>query len=218
MRQVVDYIQEMTGQPPIKNDEQLLRWLDSLLTTNATTPNIESKYFSAYQPKAGFRFSVERVHGITQRLPHIVVTSIAPPGSIYLTLPKKTPDVTLFTDFNLDNQWSSLQYNHDFINYTGLQMSAKLGFIIDVKAAKPLTGATVELIDVGWTFLPIYSSLENEDGSTSVFCNSGLHSVILFVYTDIDAFIPWPGAKRHCSVYQLITGKHHKSVENEFKQ
>ena len=67
-----------------------------------------------------------------------------------------------------------MQYNHDFINYTGLQMSAKLGFIIDVKAAKPLTGATVELIDVGWTFLPIYSPLENEDGSTSVFCNRDL--------------------------------------------
>lgn len=56
-------------------------------------------------------------------------------------------------------------------------MSQKLLFLIDVKAAKPLTGTTVELIDVGWTLIPIYSPLENEDGSTSVFCNSGLYAV-----------------------------------------
>jgi hypothetical protein len=40
-------------------------------------------YFSAYQPSIGFKFSVERLHGLTHKLPHIVVTSIAPPASIY---------------------------------------------------------------------------------------------------------------------------------------
>ena len=34
MRQVVEYLQSMTGQPPIKNEDQLARWLDSMLTTN----------------------------------------------------------------------------------------------------------------------------------------------------------------------------------------
>lgn len=74
-----------------------MRWLDRLIVTNQSTPKINMKYFSAYVQKLGFRFSVERLHGLTQKLPHIVVSSIAPPGSLYLTPPKLTPDVTIFS-------------------------------------------------------------------------------------------------------------------------
>jgi hypothetical protein len=76
-----------------------MRWLDRLIVTNQSTPKINMRYFSAYVPKMGFRFSVERLHGLTQKLPHIVVSSIAPPGSLYLTPPKLTPDVNISSQY-----------------------------------------------------------------------------------------------------------------------
>jgi hypothetical protein len=66
------------------------------------------RYFSGYVARMGLRFSVERLHGITQKLPHLVATSIAPPGSLYQDVPKLTPDVTIFSNYSLDTHWSSL--------------------------------------------------------------------------------------------------------------
>jgi hypothetical protein len=123
------------------------------------------KYFSAYVQKLGFRFSVERLHGLTQKLPHIVVSSIAPPGSLYLTPPKLTPDVTIFSQYSMDTHWSSLQFNDEIKNFSGLPMAYKLGFALDVKAIQYVSATEVKAIDIGWTFLPIFSILGNEDGT-----------------------------------------------------
>lgn len=66
------------------------------------------------------------------------------------------------------------------INYTGLAANPKLGFVIDVKGIKIISG-NVQLVDVGWTYLPIYGTLENENNSSSLYCNSGLHAVRVFI-------------------------------------
>ena len=65
-------------------------------------------FFSAYEAKYGFRFVVERVHGLNNKLPHIVITSISPPGSLYKTPMKRTQDVAFFTDYVFDGPWNSL--------------------------------------------------------------------------------------------------------------
>jgi len=69
---------------------------------------VNPRYFAAYDPKYGFRFVVERLHNLGLKQPHIVITSISPPGSLYKNPPKRTQDVAFFTDFNFDGPWNSL--------------------------------------------------------------------------------------------------------------
>lgn len=51
---------------------------------------VNPRYFAAYDPKYGFRFVVERLHNLSLKQPHIVITSISPPGSLYKNPPKRT--------------------------------------------------------------------------------------------------------------------------------
>ena len=67
------------------------------------------------------------------------------------------------------------------INYTGLAANPKLGFVIDVKGIKIISG-NMQLVDIGWTYLPIYEMLENENNSTSLYSNSGLHAVSITLH------------------------------------
>jgi hypothetical protein len=71
-----------------------------------------------------------------QKIPHVVITSIAPAGQLYKTPPKKTPDVFFFLDFNWDSPWNTVQYNDELLNYTNLPANEKLGIVIDVKGFK----------------------------------------------------------------------------------
>lgn len=136
------------------------------------------RYFSAYNQTAGFRFSVERLHNLKDKVPHVVITSIGPPAHLYGAPAKKTPDVAVFSDYQPDTPFSSLQFMEAPLVYTGLPLTIKLGFIFDVKQVKVLSGGTAtELVDYGWTFCAIYSLLENEDASQSLYCHSGLHAV-----------------------------------------
>ena len=85
-------------------------------------------------------------------------------------------------------------------------MTIKLGFIIDVKQVKPVSNTTTELVDLGWTFLSIYTSLENENGSQSLYVNSGLHAVImlnLYSIHNIATSVSWPSPKRHSDLLLL---------------
>jgi hypothetical protein len=110
-----------------------------------------------------------------------VITSIGPPAHLYGSPSKKTPDVALFYDYQPDTPYSSLQFLEAPLVYTGLPLTIKLGFIVDVKQVKVVSGTTTELVDFGWTFCAIYSMLENEDSSQSLYCHSGLHAVSFFI-------------------------------------
>jgi hypothetical protein len=114
----------------------MLRWLDQTIQTNANTPSINMRYFSAYQPRLGFRFSFERLHNMKEKQPYIVVTSIGPPAYLYGAAPKRTPDVSVFNNYKHDTHWNSLEFIEDPINYVGLPMTIKLGFIIEIKGVK----------------------------------------------------------------------------------
>jgi hypothetical protein len=94
------------------------------------------KYFSSYEPRVGFRFGIERLHGLNQKVPHVVTVSIFPPGSLYANPPRKTPDVYFFSEFNGESPWNSVQFTDELVNYTGLPANETLAFIIDVKALK----------------------------------------------------------------------------------
>jgi hypothetical protein len=83
MRQVVEYVLKMKGQVRLMQDNETIRWLDRQLTTNPQSPTVDLKYFSAYVPDFGFKFGVERLHNLKERMPHIIITSIIPPGSLY---------------------------------------------------------------------------------------------------------------------------------------
>lgn len=60
-------------------------------------------------------------------------------------------------------------------------MAYKLGFALDVKAIQYVSATEVKTVDIGWTFLPIYSILANEDGTQSIYTNSGLFMVRIFI-------------------------------------
>jgi hypothetical protein len=55
---------KLRGRTETLGDDDLIKWLDRNLVTNQSTPRINMRYFSGYVPKIGFRFCVERLHGI----------------------------------------------------------------------------------------------------------------------------------------------------------
>lgn len=135
------------------------------------------RYFSAYAPKVGLRFSLERIHNLQQKLPCVVISSIGPPAHFYAQTPKRTADVSVTFNAKQETVWSSLQFTDDALSYSGLPLTNKLGFILDVKQFKQAADGSLELVDLGWTFLAIYNALDNEDGTQSLYINSGLFAV-----------------------------------------
>mmetsp|Transcript_16768 Transcript_16768/g.11979 ORF Transcript_16768/g.11979 Transcript_16768/m.11979 type:complete len:134 (-) Transcript_16768:310-711(-) len=113
-------------------------------------------------------------------MPHIVISSIFPPGGLYSNPPRKTPDVFVFTDFNWDSPWNSLIFEEDLVNYTGLPANETLAYLIDVKGVKITNNGELKLVDIGWTYMDIYSLLENENNTYSIYTNSGLTAIPLF--------------------------------------
>lgn len=87
-------------------------------------------------------------------------------------------------------------------------MAYKLGFALDVKAIKYVSDSEVKTIDVGWTFLPIYSILANEDGTQSIYTNSGLYMVRVYILLNIFLVtaVHWSFAQRHIECDQLKPG------------
>jgi hypothetical protein len=55
---------KLRGRTETLGDDDLIKWLDRNLVTNQSTPRINMRYFSGYVPKIGFRFCVERLHGV----------------------------------------------------------------------------------------------------------------------------------------------------------
>jgi len=174
---VVDYVAKMKGMLRVMSDADTIKWLDQELVTSASTPPIDMKYFSAYEPSFGFMFCVERVHNLSQKLPHIVITSIVPPGSLYASPPRAGNDVHIFVDYDPQSTIHSMQFVEEMLEYNGLPASEKLGFVIDVKAVRVNQKNQMEIVDVGWTFFPILELLENEDRTFSLYANSGLYAV-----------------------------------------
>lgn len=160
-------------------DAETIRWLDGHLATNPQSPAVDLKYFSAYVPEFGFKFGVERLHNMKERMPYVVITSVIPPGSLYQSPPRNGPDVHMFLDYDVDSPWNSIQFLEEMLEYVNLPISERFGFIIDVKGVR-INGNTVSVVDVGWAFCPIQVSLVNEDGSFSSFVNSGLHALPLW--------------------------------------
>lgn len=179
MRQVVEYVMKMRQQVRMMRDPEIIGWLDKQLTTNPASPTVDLKYFSAYVPELGFRFGIERLHGLKERIPHICITSIMPPGSLYNVPAKNGPDVHMFLDYDVQSPWSSIQFLEDMLEYSNLPVTERIGFLVDVKGVK-FSGGQVQVVDVAWTFFPIQVMLENEDHSYSHYINSGLFSVPLW--------------------------------------
>ena len=111
------------------------------------------------------------------KVPHVVVTSIVPPGTLYSVPPRSGPDVHMFVDFDTNSPYTSIQYIEEMLEFTNLPASERIGFVIDVKAIRTDSDNYVEVVDVGWTFFPIQQLLPNEDGSQSLYSNAGLLAV-----------------------------------------
>jgi hypothetical protein len=66
------------------------------------------------------------------------------------------------------------------MNYIGLPAQDKIGFIFEVRAYNPKARTITEVQSLGWAYVPLYVTVENENKSYSLFTNSGLMQVPLF--------------------------------------
>ena len=64
------------------------------------------------------------------------------------------------------------------MNYIGLPGKDKLGILIEVKSYEVKDLKKVE--SLGWAFLPLYTTVENENSTFSIFTNQGLIQLPLF--------------------------------------
>jgi hypothetical protein len=90
------------------------------------------------------------------------------------------PDVHVFKDMDIkDSKWNSVQYKEE-MNYIGLPGKDKLGILIEVKAYNPKESKIKNVESLGWAYLPLYKTIENENNTYSIFTNQGLIQLPLF--------------------------------------
>jgi hypothetical protein len=88
------------------------------------------------------------------------------------------PDVHVFKDMEIaDSKWDSVQFKEE-MNYIGLPGKDKLGILIEVKSYEVKNPKNVE--SLGWAYLPLYQTVENENRSFSIYTNHGLIQLPLF--------------------------------------
>ena len=66
------------------------------------------------------------------------------------------------------------------MNYLGLPGKDKLGILFEVKAYNPNLKKQKIIQSVGWAYLPLFGTVENENKSYSIFTNQGLVQVSKF--------------------------------------
>jgi hypothetical protein len=91
------------------------------------------------------------------------------------------PDVHVFKDMDiLGSKWDSVQFTEE-MNYIGLPGKDKLGILIEVKCYEPNEDKKIKNAEsLGWAYLPLYQTIENENNTYSIFTNQGLIQLPLF--------------------------------------
>ena len=78
------------------------------------------------------------------------------------------PDVHVFKDMEMESKWNTVQFTEE-MNYIGLPGKDKMGILIEVKAYDINNIKNVE--SLGWAYLPLYQTVENENSTYSIFTN-----------------------------------------------
>lgn len=87
------------------------------------------------------------------------------------------PDVHVFKDQDFTiSKYTSVQFSEE-MNYIGLPGKEKVGVVFEVKAYDPRDSRLEEVVHLGWAFLPLFVTCENENQTFSLFVNSGLMQV-----------------------------------------
>ncbi|CAG9322879.1 unnamed protein product [Blepharisma stoltei] len=153
-----------------QTDDEMLEWIDQKLQVTPRTPMIDMKYFAKYLPKMGFKFSVDAIHNIPTESPHVAVFCLNPPGALY-----SNTVITQDVNFTIKVDWNSSittpRFLDGFHNYRNVLFDRNMHIIIDIRAVS-FAKQKPEVVDVGWTILPVFS----EDG----YINSGIYQLPLF--------------------------------------
>ena len=78
------------------------------------------------------------------------------------------------------------------MNYVGLPGKDKLGILFEVKAYDPTLSRQKEVQSVGWAYLPLFVTVENENKSYSIFTNQGLTQVSFILLKLINLLFSLP--------------------------
>jgi len=187
-RDATNQIQNQLGYRLDLNDEQMLDWIDEKLQVNQRTPLIDMKYFAKYSPRLGFKVAVDAIHNAPGNNPHSVVFCLNPPGALYRST-VVTQDVQCNSKLDFGSSIKTQVFLDGYHTYKNTMYDRNLHLIVDVRAIN-YNRKKVEVLTVGWTLLPIFSS----DG----YVNSGTFQVPLFkgpvpqqILADLTTNDPW---------------------------
>lgn len=114
---------------------------------------------------------------------HFIVTQLVPPGRLLRADPSMGPDVHVFKDQDFagdfNSTWNSVQFTEE-MNYVGLPAQDKIGFIFEVRAYDQSKRTITQVQSLGWAYVPLYVTVENENKTYSLYTNSGLLQIPLF--------------------------------------
>lgn len=161
-------------------DEELLKWIDQRLQVTPRTPMIDMKYFAKYNPKLGFKVAIDSVHNTPTDDPHVIIFCLNPPGALYSST-VITEDVMFTTKVEWNSSIKTPQFLDGFHTYKNILFDRNLHLIIDVRSVN-FSKQRPEVVSVGWTLLPIFSS----DG----YVQSGIYQLPVFKGTVPASFLP----------------------------
>lgn len=170
VRDMTSQAQNQLGLKVDLNDEEYLDWIDQALQVTPRTPMIDMKYFSKYNPKLGFKISIDAIHNIPSETPHVAIFCLNPPAALYSNT-VITRDVNFTTKVDWNSPIKTPTFLDGFHNYRNCLFDKCMHLIIDIRAVS-YSKQRPEVEDVGWTILPIFS----DDG----YVNSGIYQLPVF--------------------------------------
>lgn len=102
---------------------------------------------------------------------YYVVVSLVPPGRLLQPEPSTGPDVREFSETDPKGSTKdSLKFTEE-INFKGLPGKQKVGLLIQLRHYNEKDKKKTDK-EVGWAFLSVFSTVENENTTSSLFLNS----------------------------------------------
>ena len=155
MRSVVRDLMGVFGQVP-RSDDDMMTWLEEKMFKNAPTDLLDMRQFASYDPKFGFKISVDGFHNTPQEELYATIVSLNPPGILYQnTLPAKALHVHVVTDWDFDSPLRSFKYSTDYMTFRDVSAGQSLAAILDVRKITFINGQ-VQALETAWTAVPIF--------------------------------------------------------------
>ena len=166
------YIEDEQNKAKNVIDDEIFDFMDNQLEYKTSTELLDLKYFSKYSSKGGFKFAIDGIFNTPSNGFFTCLYTLNPPASFYNPLEDDNGMLKVNTRFDWECSVNRPIYNENFVKFGDMPFNPFQHFVIEVRQVKIRAFDEPEIIKVGWTILPIFTT----DG----YVNSNIYQLPIF--------------------------------------